>query len=75
MASTVCLACPNGLSCFSPDQDPLPCVVSDVQRVRVCMRVCEQMIRHHVLSFTLLFDTHNWKGGTFCIMKILGSKV
>jgi len=28
MASTVCLACPKGLSCSSPEQDPQPCVVS-----------------------------------------------
>ena len=71
MASTVCLACPNGLSCFSPDQDPLPCVVSDVQCVCVCacVRVCEQMIRHHALSFTLLFDTHNWKGAPFALCR------
>ena len=40
VASTVCLTCPHGLSCSTPDQDPIACSVSSVVSLHgVCMCV------------------------------------
>ena len=43
VASTVCLACPHGLSCTTPDQDPVACSVSSFVLLCskfVCVCVC-----------------------------------
>ena len=41
VASTVCLTCPHGLSCSTPDQDPIACSVSSVVSLHGVCVLCE----------------------------------